>query len=708
MTGVAVHLGARVMARAQADEVLVSSTVRDVLAGSELRFIDRGPHELKGFADQWRLYVVDVESVHDRSDASTTAETPTALASSPSGKDVLRLPRLLMGAPTVDYVGRDVLLDRLRALWAEAMSGTCRAVLLAGEPGVGKTRTASELAQTAFSSGAIVLYGRCDEEAAIPYQPFVEALDWYVDHTTEPVLGRYAGDLDRLDPLLRRHVSRLPPRTASDPRFEEHLLFEATRSWLVELSRRQPLVLVIDDLHWASKPVLLMLMHVLRGAMAESEQTRFLVVGTYRTGELGSTNPTAIMLGDLQRLPDVSRTDITGLSLSEVEVFVARAAGQELDEDGRRLSQLIYAETDGNPFFVGEVLRHLAESEAVRRQDQRWIVPDLTRLSVPDTVKDLIRRRVTALSAAASQALTTAAVVGRDFDLEILEAVTGIPDHQLLDAMEEAVRARLVEETGSGLVSVRSHVGARGVSRGALTGSSDAVPSRHRHRARTRPSHGPGVVGAPLRRGGDGQGRPFASGRVRPHRRRPGARGARSRRRRTRYRAVLVLVESLEPEQERERVEALCGLGEARARPGQQRLPQHAPHRRTMRPRPPRHLPAHRAVLANSRGLPSVIGAINADRVALTESTLDLIDPGPSAEHARLLANLAAEDRVRRRRPASACGVRCSRTHGAVLQRRPPIGVGSQPDRLCRVLTEAGGSARGARRGGNPAVRRSR
>ena len=438
-------------------------------------------------------------------------------------------------------------------------------------------------------------------------------------------------------------MSRLPPRTASDPRFEEHLLFEATRSWLVELSRRQPLVLVIDDLHWASKPVLLMLMHVLRGAMAESEQTRFLVVGTYRTGELGSANPTAIMLGDLQRLPDVSRTDITGLSLSEVEVFVARAAGQELDEDGRRLSQLIYAETDGNPFFVGEVLRHLAESEAVRRQDQRWIVPDLTRLSVPDTVKDLIRRRVTALSAAASQALTTAAVVGRDFDLEILEAVTGIPDHQLLDAMEEAVRARLVEETGAGWYRF-----AHALVRGALAEELSQVRRMRFHHAigtaleRVHPTDLASLAHhfAEAGTGRDDRLRAVeygltAAGQALEARALADAEA--------RYRAVLVLVESLEPEQERERVEALCGLGEAQRDQG------NSDFRSTLltAARCARDLRdislLTRAVLANSRGLPSVIGAIDADRVALTESALDLIDPGPSAEHARLLANLAAE-----------------------------------------------------------------
>ena len=318
-----------------------------------------------------------------------------------------------MGTPAVDYIGRDVLLDRLHSVWTEVTSGSCRAVLLTGEPGVGKTRTAAELAQKAFPSGATVLYGRCDEEAAVPYQPFVEALDWYVHHATVPVLGRYAGDLDRLDPLLRRRVAGLPPRTVSDPRFEEHLVFEATRSWLVQLSRRQPVVLVLDDLHWASKPVLLMLMHLLRGAMAAQERTHLLVIGTYRTGELDPADPTAIMLGDLQRLPVVVRTDIIGLSSSEVEVFVGRAAGQELDEDGRRLSQLIHAETDGNPFFVGEVLRHLAETGAVHRQDQRWLVSTPTSLSVPDTVKDVIRRRVTALSTAARSALTTAAVVGQ-------------------------------------------------------------------------------------------------------------------------------------------------------------------------------------------------------------------------------------------------------------------------------------------------------
>ncbi|HJW62292.1 MAG TPA: AAA family ATPase, partial [Actinomycetes bacterium] len=340
-------------------------------------------------------------------------------------------------------------MGRLGQARRQAAAGRCQAVVLCGEPGIGKTRTAAEVAQTAFDEGAIALYGRCDEDIGVPYQPFAEALEWYTGRAGQPVLGRYPGELVRLQPLLGSRLAGLAAPVSSDPRSEEFLLFEATRSWLVELSRQQPVVLVLDDLHWASKPVLLLLRHVLRAAVAEEEGVRLLVLATYRDTELGRNHALAGVMADVRRLPGVEQLAMAGLSAIEVTELLAQAAGHELDDDGRRLAESLHAETEGNPFFVGEVLRHLAETGMVRRKDDRWVVARGGSVAVPEGVRDVVGRRLGRLSAQTNQVLSVAAVLGRDFDVELLAALRDVPEDSLLDALDEAVWAGLVQETGA-------------------------------------------------------------------------------------------------------------------------------------------------------------------------------------------------------------------------------------------------------------------
>ena len=305
------------------------------------------------------------------------------------------------------------------------------------------------MAQAGFDEGAIALYGRCDEEVGVPYQPFAEALDWYTGHVGQPVLGRYPGELRRLQPLLGSRLAGLAAPVSSDPRSEEYLLFEAARSWLVELSRQQPVVLVLDDLHWASRPVLLLLRHVLRAAVAEGDGVRLLVLGTYRDTELGRNHALAGAMADVRRLPGVEQLPLAGLSVVEVAELVSQTAGHALDDDGRRLTESLHAETEGNPFFVGEVLRHLVETGTVRRQANRWVVARGGTMAVPEGVRDVVGRRLGRLSAQTSQMLSVAAVLGRDFDVELLAALRDAPEGSLLDALDEALGAGLVQETGA-------------------------------------------------------------------------------------------------------------------------------------------------------------------------------------------------------------------------------------------------------------------
>jgi class 3 adenylate cyclase len=638
VAGVGVHLAARVMAEAGAGQVVVSSTVRDLLAGSGLGFVDLGVRELKGFAENWRLFALDLATVRGDETAPAVREP---LADSRSRTRV-PFPGLLAVGRSTGYVGREGLLGHMEKARQQAAAGACRAVLLCGEPGIGKTRTAAEVAQAAFTEGAIVLYGRCDEEVGAPYQPFAEALDWYTSHVDEPILGRHPGELIRLQPLLGARLVGLAAPVSSDPRSEEYLLFEATRSWLVELSRQQPVVLVLDDLHWASKPVLLLLQHVLRAAVAEGDGVRLLVLGAYRDTELGRNHALAGVMADVRRLPGVEQLPMVGLSVAEVAEFLSQAAGHALDDDGRRLAEILHAETEGNPFFVGEVLRHLVETGTVRRHD-RWVVANSGRVAVPEGVRDVVGRRLGRLSAQASQVLSVAAVVGRDFDVELLAGLHEVPEGSLLDILDEAVQAGLVQETGADRYRF-----AHALVQVTLFEELSATRRRRLHRRvgeaieKLRPEDVVALAYQFSQAGPDSDGMSravrygLAAAEQALQARALGDAEAR-------FYQVLELLDDPATLAAEERIAALCGLGEAQRDQGN-------PEFRTTLLEAGRIAQASgevpllvRAALANSRGLPSVIGAVDADRVAITEAALEAVGPQPTPERARLLAQLAAE-----------------------------------------------------------------
>ncbi len=306
--GTPVVEAARLVAAAQAGQILTTQIAR-VLAGSRCAatFVDLGPLVLKGL---------------------TEAVAICEVGWAPAGSSV-PMPALLTDMGRI-FVGRDGELERLGQLWKEAAAGERRVALLAGEPGVGKTRLAAELAQRAYDGGGVVLAGRCDEDLGVPFQPFVEALHHYVSHASELRPGRYGGELARLVPELASKVPGLPQPLRSDPETERYRLFDAVAAWLAEVSGEEPVLLLVDDLHWAAKPTLLLLRHVLRSA----EPLRLLVVATYRDSEVGRGHPLAELLADLRRVECVERFPLTGLDRAAVTAFIEAAAGHALG--GRR------------------------------------------------------------------------------------------------------------------------------------------------------------------------------------------------------------------------------------------------------------------------------------------------------------------------------------------------------------------------------------
>ena len=369
----------------------------------------------------------------------------------PETSEDSRIPLPLALAPTAHsfLVGRKTESDHLRGALERATSTGRQVVLVAGEPGMGKTTLVSDFAREAHASGARVLYGRCDEELGVAYQPFAEALGHYVAHCPLPELGAHVdthgAEVSRVAPELMRRLPDQPPlATGSDG--DRYRLFQAVADLVDRATHRGPLLLVLDDLHWAAPPTLALLRHVARARTAP-----LVVIGTYRHTEVGADHPLAATLADLWREPGVERIVLEGLEEEGVSAFVERTGSPD-GIDQHALARALHARTAGNPFFVGEFLRYVAETGVVYRRDGTWsYYEDSEHLGVPEGVRDVLSRRLGRLSEPANRVLTMASVIGAEFDLALLEHLTGpAGDDVALDALDQAVEAQVVVEMGTG------------------------------------------------------------------------------------------------------------------------------------------------------------------------------------------------------------------------------------------------------------------
>jgi predicted ATPase len=349
---------------------------------------------------------------------------------------------------TTPFVGREAELAALAADLDAAIAGRGGVVLLAGEPGIGKTRLARELASLAAARGVLVLWGRCWEgEGAPAFWPWVQVVRAYIQASAPAALrqdlGAGAPDITQLVPAVSERLPGVPVPPPMEPEAARFRLFDSLAGFLRAAAGRQPLLLVLDDLHWADALSLALLRFVSR----ELEHARLLVVGCYRHTEVDQAPALMAAVADLSRGQRHRRLPLGGLDQPEVASFVASVAGVA---PSAALAAAVYRQTDGNPFFVTEVVRLLASQGRLDAGSATVLGGGLPE-GISEGVKAVVAERLGRLSHDCQQVLEVAAVVGRDFELRVLQPACGMDGDQLLGLLEEAEAARVIEPVPGGL-----------------------------------------------------------------------------------------------------------------------------------------------------------------------------------------------------------------------------------------------------------------
>jgi class 3 adenylate cyclase len=368
------------------------------------------------------------------------------------------LPERLAVRPTEGVVGRSEELTAVAAARQRVEERHGRElVLVSGEPGLGKTTLLGEASRAAFADGCTVTFGHAEEDVVAPYQLFAEAIAHIVTHADEELLrahvAEYGSSLLTIAPVLATRIRDLPDPVTRDVETERFVLFSAVVGLLARCSEARPLVIVLDDLQWADTGSLNLLRHV----AASPQLPAVLVLASLRDDTSGRYSALLDTLAVLHRMDGVRRIELAGLEDDEVLALFETLAGHSLDRAGSDLAHTVARETDGNPYFVRELIRHLVETGAVAQDASgRWAAGgagDAGPLELPDSIRDVIRARVGRLGDDTGRVLGTASVIGRDFDLALLGAATRRADDELLDVLDTAIDATLVRERAVGQYS---------------------------------------------------------------------------------------------------------------------------------------------------------------------------------------------------------------------------------------------------------------
>jgi class 3 adenylate cyclase/tetratricopeptide (TPR) repeat protein len=413
--GTAVVAARRLCDQAKAGQILCSTRVAEMLSSRQtFTFKDVGALQLKGLAAP----VSTCEVVYERND-------PMAL--------LTRTP----------FVGRAHQIKRLLAKLDLACSGRGAVAMLLGEPGIGKTRTLEEFTDLARERGAMVLRGACyDGEFQPPYGPFAEAIVDYAriasGEDLKAILAESAPTIARIAPALRRYLGDIPEPPALAKEEERFRLLDAVAQSLIALARIAPLVLILDDLHWADRGTVAMLAHVAHFVPSNP----ILLIGAYRDGEVGRRHPLTNALSAIRRLSEFENIAMKGLEGGEVAELLGMIGDQDVPA---ALVKAISAETSGNPLFIREVLLHLMEEGKILRDGEGWTSQlNIETLGIPEGVREVISRRVFRLSDEARSLLTVGAAFNGVFSFDVAASVAGLDESTALSAADEALDAQLL------------------------------------------------------------------------------------------------------------------------------------------------------------------------------------------------------------------------------------------------------------------------
>ena len=445
--GGALNLAARLSSLAGPGEVLASEGAVHLarrIAG--LAYVERGLVELKGFADRVRVIRVLAESDAAAEQTKLVADNPVSAVHSQNGDppDDAALPigGFLGALPEGLLVARDEEFDRILNAITAVEAGSGRLVLLSGEPGVGKTRLAQEVTLKARNHSFVMASGRCYEpESSVPFFPFLEALATL--HTVAPThiredVARRWPDVERLLP----NQAAAQTTALTEGQEEQQRLFWAITGYLQAISAERPVALLLDDLHWADASSLELLQHLARHTRAN----RVLLLGAYRDVEVNRQHPLEAALRDLGRERLIEEIQIRRLDEKGTAELVAATLGD--GEVAPEFVHLVHLQTEGNPFFVEEVVRTLAERGDVYRVDGRWEGRSVEDIEVPKSVRSVVGQRLSHLSSESQEILQEASVLGPAFSFDDLIGMCNRPETEVEAALEESTRAGLVRETG--------------------------------------------------------------------------------------------------------------------------------------------------------------------------------------------------------------------------------------------------------------------
>jgi class 3 adenylate cyclase/tetratricopeptide (TPR) repeat protein len=412
----------RVETVAPAGGIFASDTVRGVLGTARGELEDRGEFTLKGIDAPWHLWEVPW------ADAGETG--------------------VLAGGETTPFVARTQERARLLRAVERARSGAGSLVLIGGEAGVGKSRLVEEAAVEARRLGFRVLTGHCvDQQGAPPYLPTIEHIEEAARQVSpealRQALGENAPEIAKLMPELRVRYPDIPEPVSLPPEQERRYLLHAVSEFVERNARAMPLLMIFEDLQWADESTLLLIRH-LAHRLAEIPA---LVVGTYRDTELGPGCPFAAVLPELLRQRLADDIVLGRLTAADVTALLEGRAGSAPPPE---LVALVFSETEGNPFFVEEVFRHLHEAGKLFDEAGRWRAGvQIADTEVPRSVGLVIGQRLERVSEECRRLLTIAALAGKVFRFDLLAGFQGVDEDDLLDALEEAGRHSLVMDVSS-------------------------------------------------------------------------------------------------------------------------------------------------------------------------------------------------------------------------------------------------------------------